>query len=81
MASTDCNSRLYVKSYFAASVMEAMERARAELGSDALLLNTREAPPEARHLGECEVVFGMRPPTPPAIGAPEAAVDPVVDLR
>jgi len=81
MATTDCNSRLYVKSYFAASVMEAMERARAELGSDALLLNTREAPPEARHLGECEVVFGMRPPTPPAIGAPEAAVDPVVDLR
>jgi flagellar biosynthesis protein FlhF len=81
MASTDCNPRLYVKSYFAASVVEAMERARVELGPDALLLNTREAPPEARHLGECEVVFAVRPPTAPAIGAPEVAIDPVVDLR
>ena len=81
MASSENNSRLYVKSYFAASVVEAMEQARAELGPDALLLNTREAPPEARHLGECEVVFGTRPLSAPATGAPEAAVDPVVDLR
>lgn len=81
MTSTENNSRLYVKSYFAASMGEAMERARVELGSDALLLNIREAPPEARHLGECEVVFGMRPPAAPAIGTPEAAIDPVVDLR
>ena len=82
MASTDCNSRLYVKSYFAASVVEAMERARVELGADALLLNTREAPPEARHLGECEVVFGVRPQVAvAALGASEATVDPVADLR
>jgi len=82
MASTDCNSRLFVKSYFAASVVEAMERARVELGADALLLNTREAPPEARHLGECEVVFGVRPQLAvAAIGASEATVDPVADLR
>jgi flagellar biosynthesis protein FlhF len=36
-----------------------MAQARADLGPDALLLNTREAPPEARHLGEFEVVFGV----------------------
>ena len=82
MASTDRNSRLFVKSYFAASVVEAMERARVELGADALLLNTREAPPEARHLGECEVVFGVRPQVAvAALGASEATVDPVADLR
>jgi len=62
--------------------VEAMERARVELGADALLLNTREAPPEARHLGECEVVFGVRPQLAvAAIGASEATVDPVADLR
>ena len=81
MPTTENNSRLYIKSYFAASVVEAMERARVELGPDALLMNTREAPPEARHLGECEVVFGIRPPAAPAAGASEAAVDPVADLR
>ena len=82
MPSTENDSRLYIKSYFAASVVEAMERARVELGADALLLNTREAPPEARHLGECEVVFGVRPQVAAAaIGASEATVDPVADLR
>jgi flagellar biosynthesis protein FlhF len=81
MPTTENQPRLYIKSYFAASVVEAMERARVELGPDALLMNTREAPPEARHLGECEVVFGVRTPAAPAIGAPEAAIDPVVDLR
>jgi flagellar biosynthesis protein FlhF len=80
MASTDATSRLYVKSFFAASVEEAMERARTELGPDALLLNMREAPAEARHLGEFEVVFGLAPGTAPARG-PEAPADPVADLR
>jgi flagellar biosynthesis protein FlhF len=81
MPTTENDSRLYIKSFFAASVMEAMERARVELGPDALLMNTREAPPEARHLGECEVVFGVRPPAPPASGASKAVVDPFADLR
>ena len=53
------NQNLFVKSYFASSVDEGMAQARADLGPDALLLNTREAPPEARHLGDYEVVFGM----------------------
>lgn len=81
MPSTEDNSRLYIKSYFAASVVEAMGRARVELGPDALLMNTREAPPEARHLGKCEVVFGIRPAAPPVGGASKPAVDSFADLR
>jgi flagellar biosynthesis protein FlhF len=69
-------SQLYVKSFFAPSVPEAMEQARQELGLDALLLDTREARPEARHLGRYEVVFGGAieaahlPPTPLADAGP-----------
>jgi flagellar biosynthesis protein FlhF len=83
MQNAENSSRLYVKSYFAASVDEALERARVELGPDALLLNEREAPPEARHLGAWEVVFGVRPslaPSAPVIAAAPAA-DSVADLR
>jgi len=46
-----------IKSYFAAAVEDAMAQARQELGPEALLVNSRKAPPEARHLGEYEVVF------------------------
>jgi len=52
------NEQLRVKSYFASSVQAAMESASRELGPDALLLNSRLSPPEARHLGRLEVVFG-----------------------
>jgi len=58
MPGTEKTQQLYVKSYFAPSIPEAMKQARQELGLDALLLNSRQAPPEARHLGEYEVVFG-----------------------
>ena len=34
-----------------------MAQARQELGPEAMLVNSRRAPPEARHLGEYEVVF------------------------
>jgi flagellar biosynthesis protein FlhF len=81
MATVAHNSQLYVKSYFAASIEEAMEQARAELGPDALLLNTRDAPPEGRHLGECEAVFGTRPAPALVKCIPEAPVDPVAELR
>ncbi len=64
------NPQLYVKSYFASSVQDAIETARQELGGDALLLNSRPAPPEARHLGAFEVVFGSCNETPPV--APSA---------
>jgi len=81
MPVTEKTQQLYVKSFFAASVREAMERARQELGPEALLLNTREAPPEARHMGEYEVVFGSGR-GPVAEASPAApAVAGVDDLR
>ena len=46
-----------IKSYFAHTVEDAMSMARQELGTDAMLVNTRKAPPESCHLGEYEVVF------------------------
>jgi flagellar biosynthesis protein FlhF len=63
MPSPEKLASLYVKSFFAPSVRAAMEQAQRELGADALLLNSRESPPEARHLGEYEVVFGTWPET------------------
>jgi flagellar biosynthesis protein FlhF len=81
MATAANNSQLYIKSYFAASIEEAMKRARVELGPEALLLNMREAPPEGRHLGECEAVFGTRPAPALPRCIPEAAVYPVADIR
>jgi len=48
-----------LKSYFSGTVEAAMELARKELGDDALLVNARPAPPEARYLGDYEVVFGL----------------------
>jgi flagellar biosynthesis protein FlhF len=56
----------FVKSFFAESVQAAMEQARVELGNDALLLNSRQAPPEARNLGDYEVVFATSPELPAA---------------
>ncbi len=52
---------LHLKTYFAASVQAAVELASRELGSDALLVNSRKTAPEARHLGEYEVVFAVTP--------------------
>ncbi len=46
-----------LKSYFAATVEAAMNMARVELGSDAMLVTTKRAGIEARRLGEYEVVF------------------------
>lgn len=57
MAST-AQQQIKVKSYFATCVTDAMELARREMGADALWLESRPAPPEARHLGPLEVVFG-----------------------
>jgi flagellar biosynthesis protein FlhF len=45
-----------LKSYFAGNIGAALSLARQELGSEAVLVRSRPAPPEARHLGECEVV-------------------------
>lgn len=55
-----------IRSYFANTVESAVERARQELGADALLISVRAAKPESAYLGRYEVVFGVA-------GAPEAA--------
>jgi hypothetical protein len=70
MPNAEKSGNLYVKSFFAVSVPAAMEQARRELGADALLLNSRPSPPEARHLGEYEVVFGTLPEGPAAAPPP-----------
>ena len=54
-----------LKSYFSVSVGEAIERARQELGADAMLLNSRKLTAEQRHLGSYEVVFGVTGELPP----------------
>jgi flagellar biosynthesis protein FlhF len=48
-----------IKSYFADTVETAMSLARQELGADAMLVHSKRALPEARHLGEYEVVFAV----------------------
>ncbi len=50
-----------MKSFFAPTVQDAVEQARTELGPDALLVNSRKAPPEAQGMGEYEVVFAVLP--------------------
>src|ERR1017187_6269890 len=82
-----------IKSYFAESVEEAMDRARVELGSEAMLMNTKDTDAEFRHLGRYEVVFGLAfsdvgpaaPQTAPALPAPNGRPDTlaleIADLR
>ena len=63
-----------IKSYFAHAVEDAVDAARQELGPDAMLIDSRRAPPESRHLGEYEVVFGLHTaPVEAGNGASEAA--------
>jgi len=76
----------FVKSFFAESVQSAMECARLEMGPDALLLESREAPPEARHLGDFEAVFAacsepLRGAAAPASGEVEALRREVAEIR
>jgi flagellar biosynthesis protein FlhF len=70
-----------IKSYYSRSVEDALASARAELGPEAMLVNSRKASIQARHLGEYEVVFATLAPgeegaelsLPPAEGAARAA--------
>jgi flagellar biosynthesis protein FlhF len=81
MATTPTNQQLQIKSYFARSVQDAIEHARGEMGADALLLNSRPAPPEARYLGEYEVVFGSYPEQKTAVPPPAAVTAPLADME
>jgi len=48
-----------IKSYFAKSITEAMERARVELGPDAMIIASNKTAGDAMRLGAYEVVFGL----------------------
>jgi flagellar biosynthesis protein FlhF len=66
---------LRVKSFFASSFQDAMKQAQTEMGHDALLLNSRETPPEARHLGTWEVMFGAASEPPKEVPAANLAAN------
>jgi flagellar biosynthesis protein FlhF len=53
-------SSMKIKSYFATSVEQAIQEARRELGTDAMLITSRRSSPETRSLGAYEVVFGLQ---------------------
>src|SRR5437016_3971858 len=68
-----------IKSYFAKSMDEAINKARVELGSDALLLNTRRLPDSGY-----EVVMGVAggPPVHESAGiTAETSAPPRATLR
>src|ERR1051325_4258780 len=59
-----------IKSFFAASVDQAIAQARAELGVEAMLLHTRKLDQDASYPGGYEVAFGVA-------GDPATAIEPV----
>ncbi|HVN06391.1 MAG TPA: hypothetical protein VMT86_18345 [Bryobacteraceae bacterium] len=61
-----------IKSFYANTVEAAVALARRELGAEAMLVESRKAPLEARHLGEYEVVCAVVPEAEPAPAAAEA---------
>jgi flagellar biosynthesis protein FlhF len=70
-----------IKSFYAASVEGAVALARRDLGPEAMLVQSRRAPLEARHLGEYEVVCAVVPETGPATAPPEAEPPSPTDAR
>lgn len=70
-----------LKSYFAGTIEAALEQARNELGSDAMLVDSRKASQEARHLGEYEVVIAAEDtPAPSEPSGPPLSRE-VTELR
>jgi hypothetical protein len=58
-----------IKSYFDSSIQSAMRQARCEFGDDVVLITSRIASPESRHLGDFEVVCSAdEPQTAPKEG-------------
>ncbi len=66
-----------IKSYFAPSVDSAIAQARVELGTDALLLNTRKLAGDAGQPAGYEVVFGLAGAEAPAKQPPVRDVRPL----
>jgi flagellar biosynthesis protein FlhF len=77
---TQAQNTLQMKTYFSTSVEAAVDLARRELGPDAMLVNSRPAPEDVRHLGRYEVIFATGgPATPPK---PQArAVEPFLPAK
>lgn len=53
-----------LKSFFGTGIKAALDQARMEMGPEAMLVSSRPAPPEARHLGDYEVVVATDRPEP-----------------
>jgi flagellar biosynthesis protein FlhF len=70
-----------IKSYFAKTITEAMERARTELGDDAMIIASHKTSGEAQRLGVYEVVFGLAGPVAAKPEAVEAAAPVVPEPR
>src|SRR5271155_3780878 len=73
------SSSMKIKSYFAGSVEQAIQEARLELGTDAMLITSRRSSPETRSLGAYEVVFGLNAPSN-SPGARQRQIAPAADL-
>ena len=68
-----------IKSYFADSVEQAIQEARRELGTEAMLITSRRSSPETRGLGAYEVVFGLNAGSNAPTARPRPSV-PAADL-
>jgi flagellar biosynthesis protein FlhF len=70
-----------IKSFFSHTIEDAIAKARQEWGPDAMLIQSRKAAREARHLGEYEVVFadGGAGESSAYTGTGEAALSPAGD--
>lgn len=66
-----------IKSYFAKTITEAMERARMELGSDAVIIASNRTSGATERLGVYEVVFGIQEADKTPKPAPALAPPPV----
>jgi len=61
-----------IKSFYGNTVDAAVALARREFGEEAILVESRRAPLEARHLGEYEVVCALVPETETTAASPAA---------
>src|SRR5208283_1276128 len=75
--------QMRIKSYFAKSVDQAMNEARADLGAEAMLLNTRKASADQPGGGGYEVIFGVPGKTPATASGPAwaPAVAPAINVE
>src|SRR5450755_744211 len=65
--------QMRLKSYFADTVEEAISLAKREMGTDAMLVNSKRSGAEAKHLGAYEVVCATDTELLPAVAEPQRA--------